>query len=97
MDHRPSKSGPHLDACVLTGLGRSLRPVLLTLATWVNQRLAPGERGMILVDSGTGQEVEPVVAGRVTGRRVDTGAHVFAAGPAASPAMRVRYGRIRSA
>jgi hypothetical protein len=46
---------------------------------------------MILVDAGTGEEVEPVVVDRVTGRRIDGPDFVFAAGPAASEAMRRRY------
>lgn len=46
---------------------------------------------MILVNAATGEEVEPVVVDRTTGHRVDDEDHVFAAGPAASEAMRARY------
>jgi len=46
---------------------------------------------MILVDSQTGEEVEPVLVDRASGRRVDDQAHAFTAGPAASPVMRDRY------
>ncbi|MEV6413259.1 helix-turn-helix domain-containing protein [Kribbella sp. NPDC051718] len=76
---------------VLTPLGRSLRPVIITLAAWGNERLEAGERSMILVDAGTGEEVEPVVVDRSTGRRIDGPDFVFTAGPAASEAMRRRY------
>lgn len=76
---------------VLTDLGHSVRPVLVALAAWGNSRLAPADRSMILVDVETGQEVEPVVVDRATGRHLDTEQFVFAAGPAASPAMRARY------
>lgn len=76
---------------VLTELGRSLRPVIITMAAWGNERLLPAERTMILVDARTGEEVEPVVVDRTTGRRVDGPDFVFTAGPAASEAMRRRY------
>ena len=73
-----------------------MRPVLVSLAAWGNPRLAPAERSMILVDAETGEEVEPAVVDRATGRPLDTEQFVFAAGPAASPAMRARYDRSRT-
>ncbi|WP_369201031.1 winged helix-turn-helix transcriptional regulator [Streptomyces sp. PU-14G] len=83
------------DRYVPTPLGRSLRPVLLVLAAWGNRELDPEERGMILVDSHTGQEVEPVLVDRVSGARVDTDRHVFMPGPVASDAMLTRFGQQR--
>ncbi|WP_020392526.1 winged helix-turn-helix transcriptional regulator [Kribbella catacumbae] len=82
---------------VLTELGRSLRPVIITLAAWGNERLAAEARTMILVDARTGEEVEPVVVDRATGRRVDGPDFVFTSGPAASEAMRKRYETDRTA
>ncbi|MFD7550931.1 winged helix-turn-helix transcriptional regulator [Streptomyces sp. NPDC059578] len=76
---------------LLTGPGRALRPLLLAMAAWVNERLPPQDRSMILVDARTGREVEPVVVDRATGLRVDTAHHVFTAGPAASAPLRARY------
>lgn len=81
---------------VLTELGRSLRPVIILLAAWGNERLAAEERTMILVDARTGEEVEPVVVDRATGRRIDGPEYVFAAGPAAPEALRRRYGPPRT-
>jgi hypothetical protein len=46
---------------------------------------------MILADARTGQEVDPIVVDRATGRQLDGEDFVFTAGPAASPAMRARY------
>ncbi|MFI9533060.1 winged helix-turn-helix transcriptional regulator [Nocardia fusca] len=76
---------------VLTDLGRSLRPALVALAAWRNAQLAPEQRSMILVDAQTGREVEPVVVDATTGERVECARYVYAAGPAAGPAMRKRY------
>ncbi|MEU5100968.1 MULTISPECIES: helix-turn-helix domain-containing protein [unclassified Streptomyces] len=94
LERRPYQTNPVRYEYVLTDLGRSLRPVIITLAAWGNSRLAPEQRSMILIDTGSGEEVDPVVVDAKSGRRLDDGhAYIFAAGPAASPAMRARYAR----
>ncbi|OOQ55377.1 transcriptional regulator [Streptomyces antibioticus] len=98
LERRPYQSNPVRHEYVLTDLGHSLRPVIVTLAAWGNSRLAARERSMILVDADTGEEVEPVVVDARTGRRLDDSrAYVFTAGPSASDAMRSRYTRQRPA
>ncbi|ANP52380.1 transcriptional regulator [Streptomyces griseochromogenes] len=92
LERRPYQTNPVRHEYVLTDLGRSLRPVVITLAAWGNSRLDPEQRSMILIDAGSGEEVEPVVVDAKTGRRLDDShAYVFTAGPAASHAMRTRY------
>jgi DNA-binding HxlR family transcriptional regulator len=91
LERRPYQDRPVRYEYVLTELGRSLRPVLVALAAWGNARLDQGKRSMILVDAVTGEEVEPVLVDRATGRRVDGDDFVFTAGPAASRAFRDRY------
>ncbi|AGP52518.1 winged helix-turn-helix transcriptional regulator [Streptomyces rapamycinicus] len=92
LERRPYQSNPVRHEYVLTGRGRSLRPVVVALAAWGNQHLAPEERAMILVDAHTGEEAEPVVVDARTGRSLaDSEMYVFTAGPAASEAMRARY------
>ncbi|MFJ6088005.1 winged helix-turn-helix transcriptional regulator [Streptomyces sp. NPDC092369] len=91
LERRPYQTNPTRYEYVLTEHGRSLRPVIVALAAWGNSRLDPGKRSMILVDRESGEEVEPVVVDRTTGRRVDTDDYVFTYGPAASDAMRARY------
>jgi hypothetical protein len=71
--------------------------VIVALAAWGNARLDPPERSMILVDAATGEEAEPVLVDRATGRRVDGDDFVFTAGPAASAAFRNRYADAASA
>ncbi|MEU5239061.1 winged helix-turn-helix transcriptional regulator [Streptomyces lydicus] len=94
LERRPYQTNPERHEYVLTDLGRSLRPVIVTLAAWGNSRLASEQRSMILVDAGNGEEVEPVVVDAKTGSRLDDShAYVFTAGPAASNAMRARYTR----
>ncbi|MBK6017356.1 helix-turn-helix domain-containing protein [Streptomyces sp. MBT53] len=92
LERRPYQTNPVRHEYALTELGHSLRPVIVALAAWGNSRLAPAERSMILVDAHTGEEVEPVIVDAATGHRLDDSkAYVFAAGPAASDAMRNRY------
>src|SRR5690242_7658178 len=91
LERRQYEPHPPRYEYVLTDLGRSLRPVIVVLAAWGNQRLAPEQRSMILVDTSTGKEAEPVVVDRRTGRRVDGTDHVFTAGPAASTPFLERY------
>lgn len=92
LERRPYQTHPARYEYVLTDLGRSLRPVIITLAAWGNSRLTPEQRSMILVDAASGDEVEPVVVDAKTGRRLDDShAYVFTAGPSASRAMRARY------
>ncbi|MFE8912128.1 winged helix-turn-helix transcriptional regulator [Streptomyces globisporus] len=79
-----------------TGLGRSLRPLLLVMAAFGNHRLAPEDRSVILVDEETGQEVDPVVVDRATGRRIDTAGFVFARGPKAGEQVAARYPEARA-
>lgn len=77
---------------MLTGLGRSLRPVIVALAAWGNSHLAPDQHSVVLVDAHSGEQVEPVVVDARTDRRLDdSDAYVFTAGPAAGDAMRNRY------
>ena len=75
----------------LSELGQSLRPVLVVLAAWGNARLEPGARSMVLVDAETGDEAEPIVIDRHTGRPIAGPDFVFTAGPAASNAFTQRY------
>jgi DNA-binding HxlR family transcriptional regulator len=95
LERRPYQDRPVRYEYVLTELGRSLRPVLVALAAWRNAQLAPDERAMILVDTRTGQEAEPVVVDAVTGERVDGPHFAFTSGPAAGPVMRERYEGVR--
>jgi DNA-binding HxlR family transcriptional regulator/alkylated DNA nucleotide flippase Atl1 len=91
LERRQYQERPPRHEYVLTELGRSLRPVIVVLAAWGNARLAPSDRSMILVDSVTGSEADPVVVDRQSGRPVDGADFVFTAGPAASAPFRDRY------
>lgn len=81
---------------VLTEFGRSLRPILVAMAAWRNAQLAPSERAMVLVDTETGHEVDPVTVDPVTGISVSDPRFAFRSGPAASQQMQARYATSRT-
>ncbi|MFG6278146.1 helix-turn-helix domain-containing protein [Microbacterium sp. 5K110] len=93
---RPYQDRPVRNEYVLTEFGRSLRPILVALAAWRNEQLAPEERAMVLVDVTTGDEVEPVTIDPVTGLSVSDPRFAFRSGPAAGPEMRARYATPRT-
>lgn len=93
LTKRPYQEKPVRHEYVLTELGRSLRPVLIAMAAWRNSQLAPEDRAMILVDTTTGRQVEPVLVDAETGEPLSGNRFAFTAGPAAGPEMRERYGR----
>jgi len=55
---------------VLTRRGGDFRPVLLSLLAWGNRHFAPEGKSVVLVDSATGIEAEPVLVDRASGRPV---------------------------
>ncbi len=81
---------------VLTDLGRSLRSILVAMAAWRNEQLAPSDRAMLLIDPETSSEVEPVTIDPVTGVSVSDPRFAFRAGPDASEQMRARYAVLRT-
>ena len=64
LERRQYQTKPVRHEYVLTELGRSLRPVIVALAAWGNARLDPSQRSMVLIDSETGVEAEPILVDR---------------------------------
>ncbi|UBH05884.1 transcriptional regulator [Leucobacter sp. Psy1] len=91
LERRVYQERPRRHEYVLTDFGRSLRPILVAMAAWRNAQLAPEERAMVLIDSETGLEVEPVVVDPRTGQSVAGPRYVFTSGPGAGEGMRARY------
>ena len=78
---------------LLTHRGRDFRPVLLTLMAWGNKHFAPEGKFVMLVDSHTGLEADPVLMDAVTGERITEQDHVVVAGPAANEPIRRHLAR----
>jgi DNA-binding HxlR family transcriptional regulator len=76
---------------VLTESGRDFRPVLWALLAWGNKHFAPEGASVVVVDSTTGVEADPVLVDGNSGRPLTTAAFRSAAGPAADARTRRRH------
>jgi DNA-binding HxlR family transcriptional regulator len=88
MERRRYSERPPRDEYVLTERGRDFRPVLLALLAWGNRHFAPEGKSVILIDSETGREVDPVLVDPATGRPVTEYPYITVAGPAADERTR---------
>jgi DNA-binding HxlR family transcriptional regulator len=104
LERRRYTERPPRDEYVLTEAGRDFGPVLWALLAWGNRHFAPEGASVIVVDSQTGEEAEPILVDRKSGRPLVEPAFRSAAGPAADARTRLRHssfvgqqGSIRSA
>lgn len=94
LTRRRYSERPPRDEYVLTDMGRDFQPVLLALMAFGNRHFACEGVSTQLVDE-TGRPADPVMIDAVSGRRLDDGGFVLAAGPAADAAVRQRLGAAR--
>jgi DNA-binding HxlR family transcriptional regulator len=97
LERRRYSEHPPRDEYVPTARGHDFRPVLISLMAWGNKHFAPEGPSVILVNRKTGRAVVPIVTDPATGRPVDEPDYTLAAGPAAGPRTRQRYGPIGAA
>jgi DNA-binding HxlR family transcriptional regulator len=91
LERRRYTEKPPRDEYVLTDRGRDFRPVLWALLAWGNKHFAPEGESVVVVDSETGMQADPVLVDRVTGRPLTDPPFRSAAGPAADERTRRRY------
>jgi DNA-binding HxlR family transcriptional regulator len=94
LERRRYSQHPPRDDYALTARGRDLRPVVVSLLAWGNKHFAPEGPSVILLNRKTGAAVDPILADPATGRPVDEPDYTLAAGPAAGPRTRQRYGAV---
>src|SRR3954464_1788929 len=68
LERRRYSERPPRDEYVLTELGRDFRPVLWAMLAWGNRHFAPEGPSVVIVNSETGVEADPVLVDRKTGR-----------------------------
>jgi DNA-binding HxlR family transcriptional regulator len=93
LERRQYQDRPPRYEYVLTPRGHDFRPVLLALYAWGDRHLTDRGRKMVLIDRDSGEEVDPILVDRTTGRPLTEMDAVFTAGPDAGPRMRDRYAR----
>ena len=91
LERRRYSEKPPRDEYVLTQAGRDFRPVLWALLAWGNKHFAPEGASVVIVDSKTGAEADPVLVDGKTGRPMTAPAFRSAAGPAADARTRRRH------
>jgi DNA-binding HxlR family transcriptional regulator len=91
LERRRYSDRPPRDEYVLTQAGRDFRPVLWALLTWGNKHFAPEGASVVIVDSRTGAQADPVLVDRNNGRPLVAPDFRSAAGPAADARTRRRY------
>jgi DNA-binding HxlR family transcriptional regulator len=91
LERRRYSDKPPRYEYVLTQAGRDFRPLLWAFIAWGNKHFAPEGPSVVIVDSKTGVEADPLLIDRVSGRPLTTPDFRSAAGPAANAQIRQRY------
>jgi DNA-binding HxlR family transcriptional regulator len=94
LERRRYSERPPRDEYVLTQAGRDFRPVLWALLAWGNKHFAPEGPSVVVVDSRTGAEADPVLVDGISGRPLVEPDFQSAAGPAADARTRRRHGSV---
>ena len=93
LERRRYSERPPRHEYVLTDTGRDFRQVLWTLLAWGNRQFAPEGKSIVIVDSRTEEEAEPVLVDRKSGRPLVAPDFRSASGPAADAHTRQRFAR----
>ena len=91
LERRRYNDRPPRNEYLLTQAGRDFRPVLWALLAWGNKHFAPEGASVVVVDSKTGVEADPVLVDGKTSRPLVEPGFRSAAGPAANEHTRRRY------
>jgi len=71
LERRRYSERPPRDEYVLTRRGLDFRPVMLAMLAFGNRHFPPDDRDVRIVNSETGQAVEPLLVDPATGRPID--------------------------
>ena len=91
LERRRYSDRPPRYEYLLTPAGRDFRPVLWAFVAWGNRHFAPEGPSVVIVDSKTGKEADPVLVDRSSGRPLMPPDFCSAAGPAATAQTRQRH------
>jgi DNA-binding HxlR family transcriptional regulator len=83
LERRRYSEHPPRSEYVLTERGRDFRPVLWALLAWGNKHFAPEGPSVVVIDTETGEQADPVLVDRNTGKVMVEPAFRSVPGPAA--------------
>jgi DNA-binding HxlR family transcriptional regulator len=86
LERRAYSEHPPRSEYVLTERGRDFRPVLWALLAWGNKHFAPEGPSVVVIDTETGEQADPVLVDRHTGKVMVEPAFRSVPGPAAPTA-----------
>ncbi|HEY1797922.1 MAG TPA: helix-turn-helix domain-containing protein [Stellaceae bacterium] len=92
LERRRYSEHPPRYEYLLTERGRDFRPVMLALLAYGNRHFAPEGKSVLIVDAKTGEEADPVLVDRKSGRPIVEPEFRTAPGPAADKLTRRRHG-----
>jgi len=90
LERRLYQQHPPRYEYILTERGRDFRPVLWALLAWGNRHFAPEGASVVVVDAATGQQADPVLMDRNSGKVMTADTFRSAPGPAADERSRAR-------
>jgi DNA-binding HxlR family transcriptional regulator len=96
LERRLYSTRPPRYEYVPTPIGRDFQPVLIAMMAFGNRHFATEGVASHWIDAATGQDAEPVVVDRHTGRPMDDGSFLYVAGPAAKPDVLRRVAEIEA-
>lgn len=91
LERRRYSASPPRYEYVATDRCRDFETVLHSLLAFGNRHFAPEGKSVVIVDTDTGVEAEPVLIDRVSGRPMSDPVFRWSAGPAAEEDVRQRY------
>ena len=94
LERRRYSERPPRYEYVLTQAGRDFRPVLWAFVAWGNKHFAPEGASVVVVDSKTGAQADPVLVDRISGRSLAPPDFCSAPGPAADARTRRRHATV---
>ena len=75
---------------LLTAAGRDARSISIALLAWGNRHLAPEGESIVIMNTETGKQADPVMIDGITGKPITDPVFRLAAGPAAPEAAHRR-------
>lgn len=97
LERRRYNDRPPRDEYLLTDRGRDFRTVVLAFFAWGNRHFAAESKSLLLIDTETGKEVEPVLVDPATGNVVEGMRYRVLPGPAADAATCRRHAKLEQA
>lgn len=92
--HRYQEHPPR-DEYRLTQRGQDFRQVLIAMLAWGNRHFTPDGRSIVIVNTQTGQEADPMLIDRHTGQPISEPEYRLVPGPAAADSTHQRLARRR--